>query len=277
MTVFRLLFDRASGARFVRHFVFLFTCLLAGAGFASERAEYLLGPGDVVRISVFQNPDLQLETRVSENGSITYPLIGNVPVGGLTLSAAEQRVAKMLKDGGFVVQPQVSILLLQIRGNQVSVLGQVNRPGRYPLETADVRLSDMLATAGGIAVTGADTVILTGVREGKPYRREIDIATMYLQGQTGDDVVLVGGDALYVHRAPVFYIYGEVQRPGAYRVERDMTIMQALATGGGLTPKGTQRGVRVNRRAGGKVQSIEPSLDDLLKPDDVVYVKESIF
>jgi len=166
---------------------------------------------------------------------------------------------------------------LQIRGNQVSVLGQVNRPGRYPLETADVRLSDMLATAGGIAVTGADTVILTGVREGKPYRREIDIATMYLQGQTGDDVVLVGGDALYVHRAPVFYIYGEVQRPGAYRVERDMTIMQALATGGGLTPKGTQRGVRVNRRAGGKVQSIEPSLDDLLKPDDVVYVKESIF
>jgi polysaccharide export outer membrane protein len=274
-----MLSDRSGGLVTLRHLVLTCLLFLATAGaFAAERAEYLLGPGDVVRISVFQNPDLQLETRVSENGSITYPLIGNVPVGGLTLSAAEQRIAKQLKDGGFVVQPQVSILLLQIRGSQVSVLGQVNKPGRYPLDTADMRLSDMLATAGGIAVTGADTVIVTGARDGKAFRREIDIATMYLQGQMSDDIVLKGGDALYVHRAPVFYIYGEVQRPGAYRVERDMTIMQALATGGGLTAKGTQRGVRVNRRAAsGKLQSIEPSLEERLQPDDVVYVKESIF
>jgi polysaccharide export outer membrane protein len=269
-------------ARLVRHR--LLACLIIVVGgmsstyAATERAEYLLGPGDVVRISVFQNPDLLLETRVSENGSITYPLIGNVPVGGQTLSAAEQRIAKSLKDGGFVNQPQVSILLLQIRGNQVSVLGQVNKPGRYPLETADTHLSDILATAGGIAPTGADVVILTGVRDGKPFRREVDIATMYLQDQVASDLILKGGDALYVHRAPVFYIYGEAQRPGAYRLERDMTVMQALATGGGLTPKGTQRGVRVNRRgADGKVQVIEPTLDERLKPDDVVYVKESIF
>ncbi|WP_374511668.1 polysaccharide export protein EpsE [Niveibacterium sp.] len=241
-------------------------------------AEYLLGPGDVIRISVFQSPDLLLETRVSENGSITYPLIGNVKVGGLALSIAEAKLAKLLKDGGFVVQPQVSILLLQIRGNQVAVLGQVNRPGRYPLETANTRLSDMLSLAGGIAASGSDVVIFSGVRDGKQIRREIDIASMFLRGDAQDDLALKGGDILYVHRAPVFYIYGEVQRPGVFRVERDMTVMQALASGGGLTQKGTQRGLRIHRRGpDGKAQIIEPALDELVQPNDVVYVKESIF
>ncbi|WP_253945996.1 polysaccharide export protein EpsE [Niveibacterium sp. COAC-50] len=241
-------------------------------------AEYLLGPGDVIRISVFQSPDLLLETRVSENGSISYPLIGNVKVGGLALSVAEAKIAKLLKDGGFVVQPQVSILLLQIRGNQVAVLGQVNRPGRYPLETANTRLSDMLSQAGGIAATGSDVVIFSGVRDGKQVRREIDIASMFLRGDAQDDLALKGGDILYVHRAPVFFIYGEVQRPGVFRVERDMTVMQALASGGGLTQKGTQRGLRIHRRgADGKAQIIEPALDELVQPNDVVYVKESIF
>ena len=241
-------------------------------------AEYLLGPGDVIRISVFQSPDLLLETRVSENGSITYPLIGNVKVGGLALSVAEAKIAKLLKDGGFVVQPQVSILLLQIRGNQVAVLGQVNRPGRYPLETANTRLSDMLSLAGGIAASGSDVVIFSGVRDGKQIRREIDIASMFLRGDAQDDLSLKGGDILYVHRAPVFYIYGEVQRPGVFRVERDMTVMQALASGGGLTQKGTQRGLRIHRRGpDGKAQIIEPALDELVQPNDVVYVKESIF
>lgn len=241
-------------------------------------AEYLLGPGDVIRISVFQSPDLLLETRVSENGSISYPLIGNVKVGGLALSVAEAKIAKLLKDGGFVVQPQVSILLLQIRGNQVAVLGQVNRPGRYPLETANTRLSDMLSQAGGIAATGSDVVIFSGVRDGKQVRREIDIASMFLRGDAQDDLALKGGDILYVHRAPVFYIYGEVQRPGVFRVERDMTVMQALASGGGLTQKGTQRGLRIHRRGpDGKAQIIEPALDELVQPNDVVYVKESIF
>ncbi len=241
-------------------------------------AEYLLGPGDVIRISVFQSPDLLLETRVSENGSITYPLIGNVKIGGLALSVAEAKIAKLLKDGGFVVQPQVSILLLQIRGNQVAVLGQVNRPGRYPLETANTRLSDMLSQAGGIAASGSDVVIFSGVRDGKQIRREIDIASMFLRGDAQDDLSLKGGDILYVHRAPVFYIYGEVQRPGVFRVERDMTVMQALASGGGLTQKGTQRGLRIHRRGpDGKAQIIEPALDELVQPNDVVYVKESIF
>jgi polysaccharide export outer membrane protein len=254
----------------------LCTAILAQA--QQTNGDYTLGPGDVIRITVFQNPDLTTEARVSEGGSITFPLIGNAPVGGLSLSAAEGKIAQMLKDGGFVLKPQVNVLLTQIRGSQVAVLGQVNRPGRYPLETFNTHLSDMLAIAGGIAPTGADTVIVSGVRGGKAFRREVDIASMFLKGEFADDIVLSGGDTLYVHRTPMFYIYGEVQRPGTFRLEREMTVEQALASGGGITLRGTVRGVQIHRRdASGKMQIIEPKMDALLQPDDVVFIKESMF
>lgn len=254
--------------------------LAAGPALAQDgkKSEYLLGAGDSIRVTVFQNPDLTIETRVSENGSVTYPLIGAVPLGGHTISEAEGIVAAKLRKGGFVRQPQVNILVLQIRGNQVSVLGLVNRPGRYPIETFNTRLSDMLAVAGGIAPAGADSVVLTGVRDGKPLRQEIDIPALFLAKKTAADPEVAGGDAIYVHRAPMFYIYGEVQRAGAYRLERDMTVLQGLAQGGGLSPRGTERGVRVHRRdAAGKVVVINPKMDQALLPDDVIYIQESLF
>ena len=241
-------------------------------------ADYKLGAGDAIRIIVFQNPDLTLDTRVSESGQITYPLIGSVAIGGLTIDAAEKRIAKSLKDGGFVQQPQVNIVLSQVRGHQVSVLGQVNRPGRFPLETANMRVSDVLAMAGGMTATGADTVILTGMRDGKPFRREIDIPSVYAGNKQDEDVPLQNGDVLYVNRAPMFYIYGEAQRPGAYRIERDMTVQQALAQGGGTTPRGTQYFLRLDRKGpDGTLQRLSPSPSDLIQPDDVLYVRESFF
>lgn len=242
-----------------------------------ETADYILGPGDVVRITVYQNPDLTTEARISEGGLITFPLLGSVHVGSQTAGAAERLIERQLRDGGFVLQPQVSILPVQMRGNQVSVIGLVGRPGRYPLETANLRLSDILASAGGIAPNGADTVVLIGIREGKSIRREIDIPALFLKGAE-NDVPLAGGDILYVHRAPTFYIYGEVQRPGAFRLERNMSVMQALATGGGINQRGTVRGLQIQRRdADGHLTVIEPALEDLLRADDVIFVRESLF
>jgi polysaccharide export outer membrane protein len=240
--------------------------------------EYLLSPGDILRISVFKNPDLSLDARVSEAGAIAYPLVGSVPVSGLTLPAAERKIGQMLKDGGFVLNPQVNILLTTALGNLVSVIGEVNTPGRYSLETAGGHLSGMLAAAGGIGQNGGDFVIVTGTRGGKPFRREIDIVKMYSSGTTADDVDLFGGDTLFVNRAPMFYIYGQVQKPGQVRLERGMTVMQALASGGGVTGKGTSRGiVRHRRDATGKVKEEGVSLDDDVHDQDVIYVKESLF
>ncbi len=263
--------------------LFLLAALLMFFGLARQASaqaapDYPLGAGDAIKIQVFQNPDLTIETRVSENGSITYPLIGSVDMGGLSIAAAEKKIADALQSGGFIQKPQVNIVLLQIRGNQVSVLGQVNRPGRFPLETANTRLSDMLANAGGATAGGDDVAIVVGVRNGKPFRKQIDIPSIFLDDKLQDNIVLQGGDSIYVHRAPVFYIYGEAQRPGAFRVERDMTIMQALAQGGGPTARGSEKRLRLHRRAAdGSIRLIEPQLTDPVLPNDVIYVKESIF
>lgn len=253
----------------------------SAAANAAAMAEYKLGAGDVVRVVVYQNPDLTLETRVSETGVISYPLLGNVRIGGLGVSAAEQLIADGLRNGNYVKAPQVTLVLLQVKGNQASVLGQVNRPGRYPIETADMRMTDLLANAGGVAGTGCDLLVLTGTRDGKPYRLEIDLPNVF--GPNADqgrlnDVLIQNGDVLWVDRAPMVYIYGEVQRPGPMRLERGMTLMQVLATGGGLTQRGTERGIRVHRKgADGKVQVVQPAMDEGVRDGDVVYVKESLF
>lgn len=265
--------------KFVRLLVgFCFGLLLLPAAGAADAREYVLGSGDIIRVTVFQNPDLTVETRVTENGSITYPLIGGVNVGGLTLPAAEKLIADKLRDGGFVLKPQVNVLLLQIRGNQVSVLGMVNRPGRYPIEIANTRVTDMLATAGGAAINGADVVTLVGARNGQPFRAEIDVPSLFQPDGINADIPVMGGDILYIHRAPVFYIYGEVNRPGSYRLERGMTVMQALAQGGGITLRGTDKRLKLHRRnAAGVVEAIEPDMSMTLQSDDVVYVRESLF
>jgi len=240
--------------------------------------DYTLGAGDAIRIQVFQNPELTIDTRVSENGAVTYPLLGSVELGGLPVAAAERKIAGGLKEGGFVQKPQVNISITQVRGNQVGVLGQVNRPGRFPLETFNTRVSDMLAAAGGQSPNGDDIVILTGARNGKPFRQTIDIPALYLGETTETDTVLAGGDTIYVHRAPVFYIYGEAQRSGAYRIERGMTIMQALAQGGGPTARGSEYRLRLHRKnAAGVIEKSSPEMTDLVQANDVIYVRESIF
>jgi polysaccharide biosynthesis/export protein len=232
----------------------------------------------VVRITVFQNPDLSLETRVSESGIVSYPLLGPIKIGGMAASQAEKVIADGLRSGGFVKQPQVSVLVVQVRGNQVSVLGQVNRPGRFPIEVADMKLTDVLAMAGGVAANGADVLTIVGTRNGQPYRTEVDLPKVFTASGRGEDLVVQNGDVIWVDRGPVVYIYGEVQRPGALRLERGMTVMQALATGGGLTQRGTEKGMRVHRRGpDGKVQVVQPAMDDPVRDGDVVYVRESLF
>ncbi|WP_431097439.1 polysaccharide export protein EpsE [Polaromonas aquatica] len=251
---------------------------VAGAPAVPTNQDYRLGAGDSIGVQVYQSPDLSVDARVSESGVISYPLVGSVQLGGLTIAEAEKKIADALRTGGFVKVPQVNIVLRQVRGNQVAVLGQVSRPGRFPLETFNTRVSDMLAAAGGVTPTGDDVLIVTGQRDGKPFRKVIDIPALFLNEKSEEDIVLAGGDTLYVNKAPVFYIYGEAQRPGPYRIERGMTVMQALAQGGGPTVRGSENRLRLHRRdASGKVVETTPRLTDQVRPEDVLYVRESLF
>jgi polysaccharide export outer membrane protein len=337
--------------------------MLSGAlAYAGDvKQDYVLGAGDVVRVTVYGSPDLTTETRISSAGTLTFPLLGDVVVGGLSTAVAEKKIATNLEEGGFVKQPQVNLVVVQFQSQTVSVLGEVNRPGRYPLDrpstltdvlamasgtTAngseivtvtslrdgkpekreyDLRewfdrgqasqnpsvrgddiifvtarevsvlgqvvrpgkysvmsgvrnVGDFLSMAGGIAPGGADIIVVTITREGKLDKREIDVDQSFRSGDTAANIELRGGDMIYVPRAPQFYIYGEVQRPGAFRLERRMTVAQALAVGGGLTPRGTENGIVIKRRDGkGNMQEIEPLPSDIVQADDVIQISESLF
>ncbi len=203
-----------------------------------------LGEGDTVRITVFQNPDLTTETRISERGTISFPLIGEVALGGLTPAGAEARIAEQLIKGKFVLKPQVGLNVVRVRSRQVSVLGQVAHPGRYPLDDTSSSVTDLLALAGGIGPTGDDNVIVMVMRNGKTARLEINVPTMYRTGDLSQNIQLQSGDTIFVQRAPVFYIYG----------------------------------LKIRRKAGdGNFRTIDAQLTDRVEPDDVIYVRESLF
>jgi|SRR5687767_2376176 polysaccharide export outer membrane protein len=225
-----------------------------------------LGVGDTIRVSVHQQPDLTTEARINERGIITMPLVGEVKLTGLSQHEAAEAIAASLKNGKYLKNPQVSVAITALRSRQVSVLGEVARPGRYALDDTSSQLADVIAAAGGITAAGADTV--TVMRAGKDQKVRV----------LGQKFELKGGDTIHVERAPVFYIYGEVTRAGAYRVEPNMTVMQALAAGGGITPRGSERRLKLRRVGGdGKVVETDASLRDTVRTNDVIFVREALF
>ncbi|MGQ0749532.1 MAG: polysaccharide export protein EpsE [Betaproteobacteria bacterium] len=237
-----------------------------------------LGTGDGVRVTVFQYPDLTTETRISQRGTITFPLVGEVKVEGLTPAAAGAEIARQLKRGKFLLNPQVHVATTEVRSRQVSVLGQVNKPGRYALDETSAKLTDILALAGGVNPLGADTVSVVLNRNGKAQKMEIDVAEMVRSGDLSKNIDLRPGDTIYVQRAPTFYIHGEVRRAGSYRYEDSMTVMQAISLGGGLTERATERGINISRRGpNGQLQRMDVTLTDRIRPDDVIHIKEGWF
>jgi len=250
--------------------------LALGAGMAGA-AEVRLGPGDIVKASVYGSPDLAIETRVAETGIMTFPLLGEVQVGGLTTQQAERRIADLLEKGGYLKKPQVNLLITMLASQQVSVLGQVNRPGRYPVD-GPRKVLDLLAMAGGIGPEGGDMVSLVRTRNGATARETIDVVDMVRKGELNRDYEVAAGDVIFVERAPRVYVTGEVQRPGPVRLERVMTVRQAVSAGGGLTQRGTQRGLRITRRElDGSTHTFDVQVDDVVQADDVITVRESWF
>ena len=252
------------------------TALVLSMGVAAA-AEVLLGPGDVVKLSVYGSPDLSLETRVSESGNITFPLLGQVAVGGLSVAAAEKKIGDLLEKGGYLKKAQVNMLVTTLASQQVSVLGYVNRPGRYAVEGRR-KVLDLLAMAGGIHGDGGDIINLVRTRDGNTTRETIDVVDMVRKGELNQDYEVAGGDIIYVERAPRAYVTGEVQRPGPFRLERGMTVQQAVSAGGGLNMRGSDNGMKITRKdASGNPVTINVKASDPVQVDDVIIVRESWF
>jgi polysaccharide export outer membrane protein len=255
--------------------------LLAATGASAaqqQAAQYELGPGDVVHITVYNNPDLTTEAEIAGNGTITFPLIGTIKIGGLSTTAAQAKIARSLRHGNFIPNAQVNLLVTQYRSQQVAVLGAVNKPGKYPI-TRPSTVTDLLAEAGGVRADGAQIITVTRHdADGKVVHDHIDVSRVLTSGRSVNDEKVTAGDIIYVPTAPVFYIYGQVQKPGAYPLKANITVREALAISGGLTIRGTENGIRIDHRGpDGKVITEEAPLSTVLHPNDVVHVPESWF
>ena len=236
--------------------------------------DYRIGAGDLLKISVFGSPELSTDARVAQSGTITCPLIGSVNVAGLSSADVERTIAQKYVEGSFLKQPQISVLIVEYMSQKVSVLGHVSKPGQYALR-ARSNVLDVLAEAGGvIAQTASDYATLM---RSDGTKLDLNLDALF-RGDPTQNVQVAGGDRLYIPRAEYFYIYGQVQKPGQYRLERNMTLSRAISAGGGLTSRGTERRAVVKRRdAQGKEQEYSVRPSDVLKADDVLYIKESWF
>lgn len=265
----------------------LFAIALAG----SAAAERVSGPasGDLVRVTVYGQPDLTTLARVSQENTITFPFIGQVKVGGISSAQAQTNIASALERKRIVRNPQVNILVEGLSsGDLVTILGQVRQPGRYPLSGESFiethTLLDLLAVAGG-TTDSANTrvrIFRVGAAEqtdgGTGLPLEVDMHELMNGGNLGNaNLVLRSGDIVVVPEADAFYIYGQVNRPGRYPLQKGMMVMHAISVGGGVTDRGNESGLVVTRTENSQQKKINAKLDDPLRAGDVIYVKERFF
>jgi polysaccharide export outer membrane protein len=241
---------------------------------AENNGEYRLTPGDVAKIVVYDHPDLTTEAPLDKDGMFSFPLIGQVSLNGLSTSDAEHTIAKKLAEGKFINNPQVNVVVTQYRGQRVSVLGEVNRPGRFSLDSA-TDLLDAIALAGGISAAGGDRILV--MREGKTV--ELNMLNIVQDPKSyANRFSVQNGDIIFVPRMQQVYVYGEVNRPGNFRLEQTMSVMQAVAVAGGYTLRASHRSITIQRRnADGTTLKLSAKPTDVLKENDVVYVEESLF
>lgn len=261
----------------VRILLLLAWSAISGLACAQSMQE-VLGAGDTVRITAFRYPELTTEARLSEEGKVRVPMIGQVTLQGMTPGQAASHIAERLKSGKYLVNPQIDVAVLEARSRQVSVLGFVSRPGRYVLDGTKAKVTDVLAMAGGLVPAASDTAVVTRTRGKKSESLNIDLAAIIEQGDASKDIEVSSGDSVFVPKAPVVYVYGEVVRGGSYRLEPYMTVMQAISLAGGITPRGSENRTKLRRRgADGKWKETSARPLDTLSADDVIYVRESFF
>ena len=252
---------------------------VAGPAWAQAQAmREVIGPGDTVRITAYRHPDLTTEARLSDEGKLNVPLVGEMRLAGMTPGQAATRIADQLKSGKYIRDPQITVTVLEARSRMVSVLGFVKNPGRYRLDGTSAKVSDVIAMAGGVEHNGSDKIVVQhNGADQSAEPRNVDLSAI-IEGDSSQNIPVHGGDSIFVPRAPVVYVFGEVTKGGAYRLEPDMTVMQAISLAGGITPRGSENRVQIRRRGGdGKWKQSSVKLTDPVSPDDVIYVRESLF
>lgn len=240
-----------------------------------DQATVTLAPGDSVTMTVFGRPELTLTGYVSDSGVIDVPLAGSIPVAGLSPAEAAERVATAYREGEYLIDPQVNIVLAAIRSQQISIVGEVMRPGRFPLDTRTTIL-DALAQAGGISQVGAERAFILRRSSDGVQRYEVDLTDLLTAG-SGQVVQLRAGDTIVVPKAPLFYIYGEVARPGAFPLRSKLSVIEAISVAGGLTQRGSANRIEIKRKFKEGSKRINVEIDDEVQAEDIINVRERLF
>jgi polysaccharide export outer membrane protein len=239
-------------------------------------ADYILGPGDVLKISVYDNDDLLTVTRVSDDGYILMPLLGQVKVQGLTVSNASAYIAGLLADG-YIINPQVNVFVEEFRSKKAIVLGQVSKPGLIEM-SGPTSFLELISKAGGLAPEYGETATVKRKGQGKDDVIFIDLRSLIEGGDLSQNIAVRDGDTIYVSKAGMCYVTGEVKSPDAYKCGNNITVLKLIALAGGFTGKAARSSIRIIRIVGGEKRIYEDvEMDMPVQPDDVIIVPESFF
>jgi polysaccharide biosynthesis/export protein len=258
---------------------------LAQTPSANERKDYVVGAQDVLKVTVFDEPQLSGTFRVDVDGAFTYPFLGRIKAVGQNLRSIEAELARLLADG-YVRRPQVAIEVEQYRSRSIFVVGEVRSPGKYSL-SGEMTLIEALAQAGSTTLTaGTEILILHSADPTRPEQaqpgatpenRTTRVNLTDLQsGKILNNVMLREGDTVFVPKAERFFVTGHVRTPGAYTYERGMTVLQAISLAGGLSEKGSDRGIKVVRVINGQKREMGVKLTDVIQANDTLLIRQRL-
>ncbi len=238
--------------------------------------DYIIGSGDVLKITVYDHDDLLTVTRVSDNGVIILPLLGQINVNRLSISQISKKIADLYSDG-YLVNPQVSIFVQEFRSKKAVVLGHVKNPGLIELSGPTTFL-ELLSKAGGLATDFGETATIKRIVDGKSKMISVNIKSLTLSGDMSQNIPIREGDTVYISKAGMCYVTGEVKNPDAYPCDGDATILKLVTLAGGFSGKASRSGVRIMRIIAGKKTVIKDvEMGTRVQPDDIIVVPESFF
>jgi polysaccharide biosynthesis/export protein len=244
------------------------------------QVDYVVGAQDVLTVTVFGEAELSGKYTVEQDGTFTFPQIGRVKGGGMTLRGLEQELKGRLADG-YLRNPQVAVAIENYRSQRILVIGEVRSPGEYQLN-GEMTLLSALARAGSTTPTASREATIVrlkkNLKEGDDPSEIIKVDLADLQaGNMALNIALQDGDTINVPKAQSVFVAGQVKAPGAYAVDPGTTVLQVVSLAGGLTEHGSDSRIKIQRVVNGKTVEASAKLTDVVKPGDTIIVKERFF
>jgi len=257
---------------------------------AQPKNQYIVGPNDVLSITVVDQPQVSGKYIVREDGTFTLPLLGRLQAGGLSVQAVEDDVRDRLAKG-YLKNPQVGVSVDQYRSQQIFIMGEVRQPGSLQF-TGSMTIIEALARAGATTERAGNEAVIVRQAEGAPppdaaviqraqTSNSSDVVHVDLQklqaGNLGQNIQLRSGDTIFVPRAETIFVSGMVRSAGEYTIKQGTTVRQALALAGGVSERGSTRRIQIIRKVNGADATIDADLQDLVRPGDTIVVRERFF